>query len=113
MRYDYQGVGEGTNIKVDFDTSGPYISHWEIRIRGPLGGSTLVPLFVPGVVAHEDLHIAFAVGNHSPYKQDLFFTDAVTRTTEGYPLKMSAREEKAVKTIYALERNPKLLDYTK
>ena len=113
MKYDNNLVGEGTDWKIDFDTAGPYISKWTIRLRGPPGGSTLIPLVVSGVVSHEDLHIAFAGGNHSLYKQDLFYVDAVARKTEGYPLKMPEREEKAVKTIYAMERNPRLLDYTK
>ncbi|MBU2443634.1 MAG: T9SS type A sorting domain-containing protein [Nanoarchaeota archaeon] len=116
MRYDYENIGQGANPGVHYIPSGPeapYLYHYEIRIRGPPGGSTLQAKYVPMVVAHEDLHLAFAFGEHSPYIQDLFYADALSRWWAGQPLKMSAREEKAVKTIYALERNPKLLHYKK
>jgi len=114
MKYDHWAVGQGVNVGIQYNPSdGHYIYHWEIRIRGPPAAGTLDPLVTATVVAHEDLHIAFAIGKHSLYIQDIFYMDASWRASIGYPLKMSAREEKAVWTIYALERNPKLLHYKK
>jgi len=113
IRYDNDMVGQGTNVGIDFDVSGPYISHWDIRIRGPLNGSVLQPKDAVAVMAHEPLHLAFCFGEHSLYMQDMFYGDPWSRMNRGYPLKLSEREEKAITTIFNLERNIKLLDYTR
>lgn len=114
MRYNHTMVGQGKNIQTEFDEFGPFYTHYEIWIRGPPGGPILnPPEYIPHITAHESLHIAFAGGEHSQYMQDMFYGDTTTRFSQGYPLAKSEIERSAIKTIWDMERNPKLLHYFK
>ncbi len=110
MRYDNDMIGQGLNKEYQEDEQGIHLTHYEISIRGPSGGSTL-GYYTPMLVAHEALHIVFGGGNHSPYEQDMFYLDPLTRKDDGYPLATTEREKKGIRLLYNLERNPKLGQY--
>ncbi len=110
MKYDNDMVGQGLNKEFQEDEQGIHLTHYEISIRGPSGGSTL-GYYTPMLVAHEALHIVFGGGNHSPYEQDMFYLDPLTRKDDGYPLATTEREKKGIRLLYNLERNPKLGQY--
>lgn len=112
MKYDHAVPGQGVNIEVEWDEMGPYITHYEIRIRGPAGGPVLSNNSSRYVVAHEAMHIAYGTGgNHSPFIEDNFYLDALTRAVQGQPLEGTERERRTVQVYWDLERNPKFLHY--
>ena len=114
IKFTYKNFFSGeTDLNYPFDNQGPYLRDVEIAIRGPPGGEAHSPEYMPHICAHEIMHVLYAGGEHSPYIQDMFYHAPNLRLSAGYPLKMTQREEKGVKLIYNLERNPKLLDYYK
>ena len=48
-----------------------------------------------------------------PYIQDLFYLDALTRTTQGFLTPPTTREAKGINNLYELENNNKLKQWFK
>lgn len=116
IKFSYQNSFSGQTKLNEyiFDDYGPYLKKgMKIMIKGPPGGEVHEPELMTNVSAHEIMHILYAVGEHSPFIQDRFYSVSRERMLAGYPVNMSEREEKGVKLIYELERNPRILDYTK
>ncbi|MBN2174166.1 MAG: T9SS type A sorting domain-containing protein [Bacteroidales bacterium] len=115
MRYDHNVPGQGVNAEAVYDTigtGGTYLTYYEIRIRGPPGGPVLPEIAPSYIVAHEAMHIAYGTGgNHSPFIEDNFYLDALTRAVQGQPLDGTERERRTVQVYWDLERNPKFLHY--
>jgi len=119
MFYTNPNAGNGTNLQFANDELGPYLSGWDINIRGNkdyMGNesSPLQPIAVPYVIVHEGEHAIFASGEHSQYPQDIIYLDVFSRVSYfNFWDFGSEKEVRARKLIYYLERNPKLLWYYK
>ena len=108
MTYNNDMVGQGINKELGYnETDGYYAKHWEISLRGSPNGPALSEEETKFVNAHESYHIAYWGGKHSPYIQDVFFLDALTRMDEGIPLQPTIREAKGITILYNLELNSK------
>ena len=113
MTYIFNSTGQGWNIKTQEDELGRFKSYYEIRISGPPAGNPLLEGLVPYVTAHEALHIIFGGGNHSKNINDIFYASPTERFGQGLPNKSPEREKRMNKLVSDLERNCKLLDYSK
>lgn len=117
--YDNPNVGNGVNTVYDFDEAGPYLKVWDISFRGnkDYNGGTQIPLNqdeLPYIAAHEGKHALFTSGEHSAFVSDLLFGDVNWRyNVGGYRDFGSEKERKAKNILFLLERNPKLLEYSK
>jgi len=112
VKYDFNSIGQGTDLQGNYDEFGSYLTFWEISIGGP-PYTTLDSALVAYVIAHEGMQIATAGGIYSPFIEDAFYHSSLPRFDEGYPLESPEREKRMNKLVTDLERNCKLLDYTK
>jgi hypothetical protein len=114
MKYTNANVGNGDEIVCGFDEQGPYIKYWVINIRGPPGSTQVLQAkYVAPVVAHEIEHAIFSSGELSPFITDILYGSPLSYHDRGYPNTGSQKEIQARKIITFLERNPKLLEYSK
>jgi hypothetical protein len=112
VKYDYGSIGQGTDWDGAQDTLGSYLTFWEISIRGRPYGLVDSNL-VSHIIAHEAMQIATTGGKYSPFIEDNFSIDALTKWSEGYPLESPEREKRMNKLVRDLERNTKLFQYSK